>query len=302
MSAFAEAPARETGEAPRQSAARQAYWTALLANAGIAVVKILFSVVGYNSLFVLDGLVSAALATHIAATLIGMSMARPAFYCRRYAYGQGKVQFMLSLVLGGALVVAAALALGLTIKRFGWAVHVDTSAVSVGVAIVSTLVNVMLALHLRRPAAGVFAVDFRRAARLQALGIASSVSVLQSTILVGYRWIIAERIGRITIALIMLYLAVVIIRDALEGVMDRSTGEEAETRIRELAASVEPVREVRGVRTRQVGKVVHVDLEVCLDGQTAIARCDRVAAEIKRTLSRKMNQPEHAINVSYCTD
>jgi divalent metal cation (Fe/Co/Zn/Cd) transporter len=56
------------------------------------------------------------------------------------------------------------------------------------------------------------------------------------------------------------------------------------------------------VRTRQIGKVVHVDLEVCLDGQTPIARCDEVAAEIKRTLSRKMNQPEHAINVSYCTD
>jgi ferrous-iron efflux pump FieF len=289
------------GDDPRRGAAmRHTLWMVFWFNAGMAVFKVVFAMLGFNSLFVLDGLVSAALATHIATMLIGMEMARPAFYCRRYAYGKGKVQFLLALVLGGALVVAAAVTLGLTIKRFSWPIHVDTSATSVGIAIVAAVANLMLMLFLRRAANGSFDLSGRKAASLQILGIAASLSVLQSTILIGYRWLAAERIGRITIAMVMVYLSVVIIRNALEGVMDQSTGEEAESIITDMVASVERVQRVRSVRTRQAGKVVHVDVEVELDGRISVAESDSVAEQIRGLLARRMEQPADAINVSYC--
>jgi ferrous-iron efflux pump FieF len=284
----------------RGAAARHTLWMVFWFNAGTAVFKVVFALLGFNSLFVLDGLVSAALATHIATTLIGMEMAHPTFYNRRYAYGKGKVQFLLALLLGGALVVAAAVTLGLTIKRFNWPIHVDSSTTSVAIALVATVANLMLALFLRRAASGSFDLSARKAASLQLLGVASSVSVLQSTILIGYRWLSAERIGRISIALVMIYLSVVIIRNALEGVMDQSTGDEAESIITDLVASVEQVEQVRSVRTRQAGKVVHVDVEVELDGRISVAESDRVAEEIRKLLARRMEQPAHAINVSYC--
>jgi cation diffusion facilitator family transporter len=293
----------DTGRARDVSAARleaieHCYWVAFSFNIGMAVIKVAIALLGYNSLFVLDALVSAAIATQIAAVLIGLDMGL--VDSPRYSYGKGKIQFLLALLLGGALVVAASYALGVTIKRFGWPVRGDSSSIAIGLALASTAANVMLTLFIRRSATSTFDVGVRKTATLQALGIFSALSVLQGAVLIGYRWLDAERIGRISISVIMVYLSVVIIRNALEGVMDQSTGEEPEKVIADLVAAVQGVERVGTVRTRRLGELILVDLEVAFDPNCTIAESDRLTAKIRQLLSRKMEQPEHAISISYC--
>jgi cation diffusion facilitator family transporter len=281
--------------------AARALWGAFWGNIGMALFKIVLGGLGYSSLFIIDGLFSAALGAHVAAVMIGAQMSDGRFITRRYSYGKGKAQFLLAMLLGGVLVVAASITLGLTIKRFGHAVLVQPSTLAVVVALVSTAANLVLCFYLKWAASASIRIGLGKLASFQALGVGSSLSLLQSTVLVGYHWLVAERIGRISISLLMLWLSVLVIRHALEGVMDQSTGKEIEGAIRELVFSVEEVREVRWMRTRRAGHTIHVDLEVALSGRSTVGDSDRVAARIKRLLATRMEQSADVINVTFCT-
>jgi cation diffusion facilitator family transporter len=274
-------------------------WLVFWANIAMAVLKIIFGTMGYSSLFVLDGLFSAALGAHIASVLIGSQMSHGRFFSKRYSYGMGKVQFLLAMVLGGLLVVGASVALGMTIKRFGHAVFVQPSSLGVVVALIATISNLALCYFMKRYAQNAFRPGLKKISALQALGVASSLSVLQSVVLIGYNWIAAERIGRISISLLMLWLSVLFIRNALEGVMDQSTGEEIESVIKGLVGTVDKVEEVRWVRTRRSGQTIHVDLEVTLSRRCTVADSSRVSARIKEMLAAKMEQPKDVINVTF---
>lgn len=282
-----------------QLQASRALWLTFWANVSMAVLKIMFGTLGYSSLFVLDGLFSAALGAHIASVLIGSQMSHGRFFSRRYSYGMGKVQFLLAMVLGGLLVIGASVALGMTIKRFGHAVFVQPSSVGVVVALVATVGNLVLCYFLKRHVPNAFRPGLKKVSALQALGVASSLSVLQSVVLIGYNWTAAERIGRVSISLLMLWLSVVIIRNALEGVMDQSTGEEIESVIRDLVNTVDKVEEVQWVRTRRSGQTIHVDLEVTLSRRCTVADSSRVAVRIKKMLAAKMEQQTDVINVTF---
>jgi cation diffusion facilitator family transporter len=290
-------------EAERRGFQRQisrVLWFVFWANILMAILKIGFGTLGFSSLFVLDGLFSAALGAYIASFMIGSQMSHERFFSRPYSYGKGKVQFLLAMLLGGLLVIGASIALGMTIKRFGHAVLVQPSSLGVIVALIATAGNLLLCYVLKRYATSAFRPGLKRLATLQALGVGTSLSVVQSVVLIGYNWIAAERIGRISISLLMLWLSLLIIRNALEGVMDQSTGEEIEGVIRDLVSTVERVEEVRWVRTRRSGQAIHVDLEVALDRRVTVAASSAVAARIKRLLASRMEQEADVINVTFC--
>ncbi len=281
--------------------AERVLWLGFGGNMVLAVLKVGFGGLGFGSLFVLDGLFSAAIAANLGALLIGTQLSSGRYRTRRYSYGMGKAQFLLAMLLGGLLVVGASVALGLTIKRFGHADPVLPSVLTVLFAVIALGGNLLLWLVLRSAASSTAEPGLRRAAGHQALGIAASVSVLQSMVLLGYHWTVAERIGRLGISLLMLWLAVQIIRAALNGVMDESSGSQIDQAIRDLATGVERVEEVRWVRSRRAGAVIHVDLEVALDRSCTVADSDRVAAQIKRLVASRLEQPTDVVNVTFGT-
>jgi len=88
----------------------------------------------------------------------------------------------------------------------------------------------------------------------------------------------------LTIALIVLYLSIRIIKNALDGIMDRSAGREIESRILALANSVHKVEDVRWVRTRNVGQNLWIDIHVGLKGNTSIRGADQISEQVQQKL------------------
>jgi len=282
--------ARESGEAYTN----RVYWIVFWANLGLALFKLAMGALGYSRLLIIDGLNSAANVVVITTVLFGIRISRPQTVNEKYPYGKGKAEFMVTLLVGFLLAVGASVILALSVKTFFTPISLEPTGIGVATALISIGGNLILIRFLKQTDSLYENVEFQKMARLQALNIASSAVVIQSLLLAGlFGWFVAERMGGVSISLIVVWLSIWIIKSSLDGVMDRSSGKEIESRITALAGSVDKVEKVEWVRTRRVGQNLCIDLNVGLNGDCTIRQTDQVAARIRERLSLKMERISH---------
>ena len=278
----------------------RACWVAFWSCVGLAIFKIASGVLGYSPLLIIDGLASAAIAVVITTILLGIRMSRQDSISKRYSYGKGKAQFMIAMISGILIGIAAVVVLGVSIKMFYRPVELESAAIGMTIALVAIAGNLLLIFYLRQVGSFPSSIEFRKTGRLVMLSVAASLVVVQSYILVNFGWVLGERIGRISISLILIWLSILIIKSSLEGVMDRRIGDKVESEIKTLAGSVEGVRRIEWVRTRRAGQNVYIDLQVALDRDSTILQSDKIAQQVRRLLSSRMEQPPHAVKVEFC--
>jgi ferrous-iron efflux pump FieF len=179
-------------------------------------------------------------------------------------------------------------------------VEIESTAIGLTIALVAISGNLLLMLYLRQEISILSSIEFKKTGRLVMLNVAASLVVVQSYVLVNFGWFLGERIGRISISLILVWSSILIIKSSLEGVMDRRIGDRVESEIKALAGSVEGVRNIERVRTRRAGHNVYIDLQVALDRDSTILQSDQVAQQVRKVLSSKMEQPPHAVTVEFC--
>lgn len=269
-------------------------WIAFWANLGLALLKITVGALGYSRLLVIDGLNSAANAIMITNILFAIQMSIPQKVTGKYPYGKGKAQYIGALLIGFFLGVGAAVILAISVKTFFLAVSFESTGIGLATALVSVGGNLMLIRFLRQTDLHYKKEVVEKIAHLHALNIASSGVVIQGLLVSRiFGWFIPERIGSLTISLIVLFLSIRIIKSALDGIMDRSSGREIESRITTLANSVDKIEDVRWVRTRNVGQNLWIDLQVGLKGNTSIRRADQVSEQIRERLSLEIEWITH---------
>ena len=269
-------------------------WIAFWANLGLALLKITVGALGYSRLLIIDGLNSAANAIMITNILFAIQMSIPQTVTGKYPYGKGKVQCIGALLIGFFLGVGAAVILAISVKTFFLAVSFESTGIGLAAALVSIGGNLMLIRFLRQTDLHYRKEVVEKIAHLHALNIASSGVVIQGLLVGGiFGWFIPERIGSLTISLIVLFLSIRIIKRALDGIMDRSSGREIESRITTLASSVDKVEDVRWVRTRDVGQNLWIDLQVGLKGNTSIRRADQISEQVQERLHLGVERITH---------
>ena len=282
--------ARESGEAYT----KRVWWIVFWANLGLALFKLAMGALGYSRLLIIDGFNSAANVVVITTVLFGIRISRPQTVNEKYPYGKGKAEFMVTLLVGFLLTVGASAILALSIKTFFMPISLEPTGIGVATALISIAGNLMLIRFLKQSDSLYENVEFQKMARLQALNIASSAVVIQSLLLAGlFGWFVAERIGGVSISLIVVWLSIRIIKSSLDGVMDRSSGKKIESRITAVAGSVDKVEKVEWVRTRRVGQNLCIDLNLGLNGDCTIRQTDQVAVRIRERLSLKMERISH---------
>ncbi|MBW2331069.1 MAG: cation transporter [Deltaproteobacteria bacterium] len=282
--------ARESGEVYTN----RVYWIVFWANLGLALFKLTMGALGYSRLLIIDGLNSAANVVVITTVFFGIRMSRPQTVNERYPYGKGKAEFMVTLVVGFLLAVGASAILALSIKTFFLPISLEPTGIGMATALISIGGNLILIRFLKQAGLLQENVEFQKMAHLQSLNIASSAVVIQSLLLAGlFGWFVAERIGGVSISLIVVWLSIRIIKSSLDGIMDRSSGKKIESRITALAGAVDKVEKVEWVRTRRVGQNLCIDLNVGLNGDCTIRQADQVAARIRERLCLKMERISH---------
>jgi divalent metal cation (Fe/Co/Zn/Cd) transporter len=93
----------------------------------------------------------------------------------------------------------------------------------------------------------------------------------------------------------VVWLSIQILKNSLDGIMDRHTGKEIASKIKAIALSVDEVEKVEWVRTRRVGQNLCIDLRVRVSGSYTMRQADQITAQIRKRLALKMK------GVSYVT-
>jgi len=283
---------------PNDGSINQIYWIVFWVNIGLAVFKILMGALGYSRLLIIDGLNSSANAVVVTMVLFGVHMSRPHTVNDNYHYGTGKAQFLLSLIFGFLLAVAASVILILSIKTFFLPASLEPVGIGLATALISIGVNLTL-LHFLKHSDSYYENDeLKKIIRLQSVNIAASTILVNSLILSGLLgWFVAERLGALSISIIVLWMSIRIIKSSLDGIMDRSSGEKMESRIGAVVVSIDQVEEVKLIRTRLAGQNLCVDIQVGISGDCTIGQSDRIAAQIRKRLFSEINGMAHVIAV-----
>ena len=290
--------------AVQQTDVKNICWHAFWTNIGLAVFKILVGfmeqttgTMGFSQLLIIDGLTSAAIAMSISIILFGRYMSQPENFDEEYHYGKGKAQYIISLFVGTILSVAAAMILGLAFKTFFIPMNLESVGLGLSTTLVSIAASVLLIQYIRHKNKGDH-LEIKKIISLQSISIGSSVIVCNSLLLTGLLgWFFMERIGSLTISLLVVVLSFRIIRQSLDGIMDRSGGEKLESNIQNLIHTIDGVEKVNNVRTRHAGHNICVDIQVSVNGDYTIRQIDAIDTNIRKQIYQKLSDVNHVVTV-----
>ncbi len=287
---------------PADDSLQRVYWTAFWANLGLAGFKVGIGMLGYSRLLLIDGLNSAANAVAITIILFGMHMSRPQKISCDFPAGQGKSQYIITLIVGFILAVGTSTVLAMSIKSFFNPFDVEPVDIGISVALISIMGNLLILYYLKQKSRSLYEKEaIKSIVKLQSLNIASSIVVANSLLVSGlYGLHIAEHVGSICISLIVLGLSAHIIKNSLDGVMDRSCGDQIETRLTEIVYSVDDVKNVNFLRTRRGGQVLLVDLQICLNAELTIRRCDQIVSQVEKRMASDLKGLSYIITIDRC--
>ncbi len=282
------------GGQPREADFVRICWILFWANLGLALFKISVGAFGYSRLLIIDGLNSAANAVVITTFLFSIQMSRQETISRKYPYGKGKAQYLVTLTVGFLFAIGASLILALSLQTFFAPISFEPTGTGLAAALISVGVNLLVLRFLKQIHLSNGKEMLRKLGQLHTLNIAASTVVIQALLLGGiFGWFVTERMGGVSISLLVLYLSIQIIRNSLDGIMDRSNGNEMDTDLSDLVSAVHGVMEVQWVRTRNIGHNLWIDVQVGLSGDNTIRRVDQISEQIRERISSRSERIMH---------
>ena len=256
----------------------------LLASSLLSVVKLVVGVMTGSLALLSDGIHSSvdSLATLI--TLISLYISdRPAD--STHNYGHGKVEnlsaFAESITLGLAALWIAWQAIAFLMSAHK--IPPDASLLAIGVVCVSIGVDTWRSFRLSAVARTFGSQALHASSVHFRMDMLTSSVVLLSLLLVrfgGPRFVMADSIGAIIVAAVMIMAAVRLGSQAIDVLVDRAPAG-LENRLQQALRRVVGVADVPRVRARQAGNRRFVDVTILVDPQVTIQEGHRIATLVE---------------------
>lgn len=279
---------------PRETGFARICWVVFWGNLGLALFKVTVGTLGYSPLLIIDGLNSAANAVVLTTIIMSIQMSRKEDINTTYPYGKGKVQYLLTLVVGLMLSIGASLIFALSMRTLYASISFEPTGTALAAALISVGGNLMLLRFLKQTDLPNHKEELKRIKNLHTLNIAASTVVIQAILLAGiFGWFAAERLGGLSISLLVLLLSIRIIKSALDGIMDRSNGSDMDADVADLVNEINDHLEVRWIRSRNTGQNLWLDVNVGVNGDYTVRKVDRIAKRIRDHIEREMERVSH---------
>lgn len=216
-----------------------------------------------------------------------------------HPYGHAKAEY-LSAGLEGALVIAAAATIAWqALVRFGSEPRIPELGTGLGVALVATTANALLAFWLSARGR-----DLRSPALLaDALHVRSDV-LTSAAVLGGFGlawvtgWWPLDALLALGVAGHILLAGMSTVKTSLAGLMDESL---APAELEKIAAIVTregpPVLEIHGLRSRQAGRGSFVEFHLVVDGKTPVEEAHAICDRLEKTIEAALPGTEVTIHV-----
>lgn len=271
------------------SCANQISWIGLWDSLALALFKGIVGTLTHSRALMASALYSVHDVISGLAIIIGIKVAaRPAD--DEHPYGHGNAEYIVSAFTSILILVAAIFIMADSVKVLFRNEHSPSHWAALGVALLSVFANEIIYRYnkcsvkqLNSPALMAHA-KHHRADVIASLAVA--VAILGSKM--GLRFL--DPMVAVFETGHLLLLSAEILYHGGAGLMDCSINESDVSQIRRLVFDITEVKEVKNIRTRQIGRYVWVDLYVRLSTKKTVLEAQEISNEIRQCLE---------INISY---
>jgi cation diffusion facilitator family transporter len=228
------------------------------------------------------------------AVLIGLKVAtRPAD--KEHPYGYGNAEYIVCVFTSILILAATVFLLGDSIRVIFMGEHPPPHWAVLIAAVISVAANEIIYRFNICAYKQINAPSLLAHAKHHRADVISSVAVVVAVIgsALGYRFL--DALVAIFEGGHLLLVSIEILYHGGSGLVDRAIEENDISMIRHLLADMIEVKEIRGIKTRQIGRNIWVDLHVSMATETTIAEVNAVSGRIRASIGDKI---EHLENVS----
>lgn len=269
---------------------------AVWGNIGLFALKLFCGIAGGSKALIADAVHSAmdVFTAAIVMICLRVSTAPPD---KEHPYGHGQVEYVSSLFTGISLIAVVVLILYNSIMDIIHGVTGQPDVIALLGLIVSIVGNELMfrqsyccGTRFRSPAMIANAWENRA-------DVYSSLGALVGVVGAQLGFLFMDRVGAILVAIMIGRSAFAMLRNAWQGILDRSLGESIENRIRKEANADPDVRGVVSLKTRAIGRHLAIDLRLGVSPEVTLREGYEIAARVKGILMKKIGRVQ-LINVS----
>lgn len=273
----------------------------MIANILLTLIKIAAGLVGGSAALIADGVhsLSDLLSDLVVIFSIRIS-AKPED--ESHNFGHKKIETLASVVVGLMLLFAGFLILyegGLTIyDYFGGTPVEKPSVITFYVALLSIIVKELLYQYTHRVAkkldSDMIEVNawHHRTDAFSSIGVAVGIGI---AVLFGDRWAVIDPIMAVLLALYILYIAVKIIYNSINDLMEASLSPEVNEEIQAIVLNCDGVLNAHSLKTRKLGSSKAIDLHIMVDENLTVKEAADIQKDIENSLKNRFGPETYVI-------
>lgn len=216
---------------------------------------------------------------------------------REHRFGHGKAEALAAMAQSAFIAGSSVLLLFQAGERFINPRPLATPETGIWVMVVSIVLTV-----------GLVAFQLWVVRRTKSVAVAADSLHYRGDILVNFAviaalvlgarfgWLYADPIFGTAIAFYILYNAWLIVREALDMLMDRELPDEERRRIREIALTHEHVQDLHEMRTRRSGPTSFIQFHLVMDAELTLLKAHEVSDAVELELRRTFPDAEIIIH------
>ena len=294
-SGSAESPASMSKEGARVTI------VGMILNIFLTALKIIFGIFGHSAALIADGLHSLSdLLSDIVVIFSIKISSRPED--DSHNYGHGKIETLASAVVGLMLLAAGGLILyeGVT-KIYDYLLGipiVTPAAITFYVALLSIIVKELLYQYTHRVAkklqSDLIEVNawHHRSDAFSSIGVAAGIGV---AVLFGEKWAILDPIVAVILAAYILYIALKILYNSLNDLMEASLPPEVNNEIIQIISECNNVLNIHSLKTRKLGSSKAIDVHIMIEPNFTVKESYSIQKHIEKRLKGRFGAETYVI-------
>lgn len=197
-----------------------------------------------------------------------------------HRFGHGKAESLAGLAQSAFIAGTAVLLLVEAVDRLLHPQPIKGVAQGIGVMVFATLATLVLIAVQRHVIRRTGSLAIRADSFHYAMDLFTNMAVILALGLASWGVTWADPVFGLGLGVVILAGAYGIGREAVDHLMDRELGEEAQQEIARIALEHAQVRAVHELRTRQAGQTRFIQMHLELDGSMTLARAHRIGDEV----------------------
>lgn len=273
-------------------------FTSLICNSLLSVFKLVAGLVGLSYAMVADAIHSFSDVFTTVIVIIGVKISSKKAD-KEHPYGHDRFECIATLLLSIMLFVVGAFIGYSAIEKLVTGSYAEAElpkAIALVASVLSILVQfvmfLMTKLAANKTKFGALKADAFHHLSDSLSSIGSFAGILGAMLGVKVLDIIAGFI----ICILILKVAIDIFIDAVNKLIDKSASEEMQTKIKDLAKSVDGVIKIDRLRTRQFGNsMIYVDLEISCDPELKLKQAHKIAQSVHDKMEGEITEVKHCL-------